>query len=116
MMIQENETNNEHPADSLSVPQTQDHPKTLTTPINISTELEEQKQIFGEGVKLLTPTERSIYNFYLEHKTTKEIMEILNIKENTLKFHNKNIYSKLGVSSRKQLIEIYDKLHRDTQT
>ena len=34
-------------------------------------------------------------------------MAELNIKENTLKFHNKNLYSKLGVSSRKQLLEIY---------
>ena len=33
-------------------------------------------------------------------------MEEMSIKENTLKYHNKNIYSKLGVSSRKQLIEI----------
>jgi DNA-binding CsgD family transcriptional regulator len=30
----------------------------------------------------------------------------LNIKENTLKYHNRNIYNKLGVSSRKQLIEL----------
>ena len=44
--------------------------------------------------------------FYLEGKSTKEIMEEMSIKENTLKYHNKNIYSKLGVSSRKQLIEI----------
>ena len=29
----------------------------------------------------------------------------LSIKENTLKFHNKNLYSKLGVTSRKQLVE-----------
>lgn len=31
-------------------------------------------------------------------------MAELNIKEDTLKFHNKNIYSKLGVTSRKQLL------------
>ena len=40
-------------------------------------------------------------------RSTKEIMSELNIKENTLKFHNKNLYGKLGVSSRKQLVEIY---------
>jgi DNA-binding CsgD family transcriptional regulator len=33
-------------------------------------------------------------------------MSDLNIKENTLKFHNKNLYSKLGISSRKQLLSI----------
>jgi DNA-binding CsgD family transcriptional regulator len=40
-------------------------------------------------------------------------MEQLNIKENTLKFHNKNIYGKLGVSSRKQLIATYSDLNRE---
>ena len=44
---------------------------------------------------------------YTAGRTTKEIMADLNITENTLKFHNKNLYSKLGVSSRKQLLEIY---------
>ena len=29
---------------------------------------------------------------------------MLGIKENTFKFHNKNIYQKLGVSSRKELM------------
>ena len=37
-------------------------------------------------------------------KNAKEILTILSITENTLKFHNKNIYNKLGVSSRKQLL------------
>ena len=69
-------------------------------------------EAFVLGKKELTPTEKMIYNFYLEGKTTKEIMEHLNIKENTLKYHNKNIYSKLGVSSRKQLVEIANLLNK----
>ena len=32
-------------------------------------------------------------------------MELAAINQNTLKYHNKNIYSKLGVTSRKQLLE-----------
>lgn len=59
----------------------------------------------SENLHSLTTTERKIYDFYLDGKGTKEIMQELNIAENTLKFHNKNIYGKLGVSSRKQLIE-----------
>lgn len=69
----------------------------------------EQKEIcefFSEGLKELTPTEKTIYGFYIEGKTTAEIREKLNITENTLKYHNKNIYSKLGVSSRKELMGI----------
>lgn len=74
----------------------------------------ERFQRFLDGVDTLTPTERSIYGYYLEKKTTKEIMELLNIKENTLKFHNKNIYSKLEVSSRKELMAIAKELPPQT--
>ena len=63
-----------------------------------------------KSVSLLTITEHLIFDYYIEGKSTKEIMAMLNIKENTLKFHNKNIYSKLSVSSRKELVEIYKKL------
>ena len=68
--------------------------------------IEEQCAYFASQLCTLTPTERVIYDFYLEGKSTKEIMAALNIKENTLKYHNKNIYGKLGVSSRKQLVSI----------
>lgn len=75
-----------------------------------NTEKDEQIQMFLEGVRNLTPTEKKIYYCYLDGKSTKEILKELNITENTLKYHNKNIYSKLGVSSRKQLKEIAKKL------
>ncbi len=63
-------------------------------------------QHFCRQLPCLTPTERTVYELYLQGKTSKEIQSILDISENTLKFHNKNIYSKLGVSSRKQLKEM----------
>lgn len=69
-------------------------------------ELSEQDRYFISQLEHLTPTERIIYNYYLAGTGTKDIMQQMNIKENTLKFHNKNIYGKLGVSSRKQLVEI----------
>lgn len=72
-----------------------------------------QYESFLNGLRDLTPTERTIYNYYTEGKSTSEIMMILNIKENTLKFHNKNIYGKLSVSSRKQLLEIYKQLVKE---
>lgn len=72
----------------------------------IPKELIEQQKLFVRGLKTLTPSEKSIYELYVAGKGTKEVLEALNIKENTLKFHNKNLYSKLGVSSRKQLLEI----------
>ncbi|MBQ8836126.1 MAG: hypothetical protein IJ002_01295 [Clostridia bacterium] len=69
-------------------------------------ELIEQSRRFIEGLETLTPTEKAIYDLYTEGKGTKDVLAAMGIKENTLKFHNKNLYGKLGVSSRKQLLEI----------
>ena len=55
----------------------------------------------------LTPTERAVYDAYIARLTTKEVMTNLNIKENTLKYHNRNLYGKLCVSSRKELLEMH---------
>ena len=62
-------------------------------------------EVFMQCLHTLTVKERLIFDLYLEGKRAKEIMEIANISQNTIKYHNKNIYSKLGVTSRKQLME-----------
>ena len=61
-------------------------------------------QQFLDNLSTLTPTERDIFNLYIDGRSAKEILDIAGIKENTLKYHNKNIYSKLGVTSRKELL------------
>ena len=69
---------------------------------------------FVENLSMLTPAEYRIYELYLSGKSAKQIAEILHITENTIKYHNKNIYSKLGISSRKQLLRFAAlKQHRD---
>ncbi len=65
-----------------------------------------KRRQFTDGILDLTQTEKVIFEAYIARTPTKEILAALNIKENTLKFHNKNLYGKLGVSSRKQLVEI----------
>lgn len=74
----------------------------------------EMAEAFCRGLETLTPTERLIYEAYLAGTTTKEILVNMNIKENTLKFHNKNLYGKLGVSSRKQLLAVYRAIQADS--
>ena len=64
----------------------------------------EDYENFVIGIKMLTKSERNIFEMYLAGKTAKEIIEATGIKESTLKFHNSNIYEKLGVSSRKQML------------
>lgn len=65
----------------------------------------EDYDYFVCNLKTLSPTESRIYELYLEGKTAQQIAEILGIQGNTMKYHNKNIYAKLGVSSRKQLLQ-----------
>lgn len=80
------------------------------TPVSSGRECEFSKETveaYISGQSMLTQTERLIFDLYITGKTTKEIMAELHITENTLKFHNKNIYGKLGISSRKELVKIY---------
>ena len=58
------------------------------------------------GLQELTRTEKTVVQLYLQGNGTKEVLAALDITENTLKYHNRNIYSKLGVSSRKELISM----------
>ena len=55
------------------------------------------------GLDTLTPKERMIYQMHVDGLSTAEILRRAEINQNTLKYHNRNIYVKLGVSSRKQL-------------
>ncbi len=66
--------------------------------------LQDDYEFFLTGLKQLTPTERAIFDLYMDGKTAAEILESMAIKQTTLKYHNRNIYSKLGVSSKKQLL------------
>ncbi len=61
-------------------------------------------EFFKQNVHKLTTKEKEVFGLYLEGKSAKEIQEILEINQNTLKYHNKNLYSKLGVTSRKELL------------
>lgn len=65
---------------------------------------------FANGLKKLTITEKAIYEAHIARVTTKEILANHNITENTLKYHNRNLYGKLGVTSRKELLEVYKQL------
>lgn len=71
--------------------------------------------LFRTNLKKLTPKEWEIFNLYLDGKSAKEIMELISVGENTLKYHNRNIYGKLGVTSRKELL-MYAALMKQERT
>ncbi len=60
-------------------------------------------QDFVAGIPKLTKTERRIFDGYAAGLRSRQIIAQLDIKDSTLRFHNKNIYEKLGVTSLKQL-------------
>lgn len=64
----------------------------------------EDYQHFLAGIERLTPTEKKVLEFYMAGNTLKDIIEITGLKESTIRFHNRNIYAKLGVNSLKQLL------------
>lgn len=74
----------------------------------------EEYEYFVQNIHTLTTTEHRIFKYYVEGKKSKDILELLEIKENTLKYHNRNIYSKLGINSRKQLIT-YGKIYMQSK-
>ncbi len=59
---------------------------------------------FVENTKRLSPAERAVFNLYVEGYTAQEITKILCLSINTIKTHNKRIYMKLNVASRKELL------------
>jgi len=107
---------NERLKSAIEVYEYSTYPENISIPdksvpdTEILMQLEIDPEQYIAGIDRLTATERAVFNLYISGKGTKDIMSELNIKENTLKFHNKNIYGKLGVSSRKQLISTYQKL------
>ena len=71
-------------------------------------------KMFVDNLATLTPKEEDIFNLYVQGCSTKDIISRLGITENTLKYHNKNIYGKLGVKTRKELLQ-YIELMRNAE-
>lgn len=69
---------------------------------------------FRRGLQNLTPTERRVFDYYLDGKSVKEITELMGVKESTIRFHNRNIYVALGVNSLKQMLRCAAILKQET--
>ncbi len=55
----------------------------------------------------LTKREEEIFNYLSQNKSTKEIAQIINVSDKTVRNHISNVIGKLGVTSRTQaLIEL----------
>jgi DNA-binding CsgD family transcriptional regulator len=64
----------------------------------------EDYEAFCRNLQTLTPSERRVFDLYRAGHRGKDIPDIMGCSTNNIKFHNKNIYGKLWVSSRKELL------------
>ena len=69
-------------------------------------------EAFVESIASLSPAERTVFNLYTEGYDAKRITEVLCLSINTIKTHNRRIFQKLNVSSRKELL-VYVQMMRE---
>jgi len=63
----------------------------------------DSKSRINHSASLLTPREQEVVQFVYDGYSNKEIARSCNCSANTVKFHLKNIFSKLDIRSRKEL-------------
>ena len=73
--------------------------------------VEELFSSLAQRATSLTPTEHNILRYYADGKGVSEVAEQACISINTVRRHNANIYQKLGVGSREELL-LYIELFR----
>ena len=67
---------------------------------------------FSSRVQTLTPMERTVLQYYIEGHDTVETANLAFISINTVKKHNTNIYRKLGITTREELMLYIDLFRR----
>lgn len=87
------------------------HEDEAPTAAEASLELDKmQFEEFTDRLKTLSRAEREVFDLYIKGHTAKEISQMLYISINTVKSHNKKIYSKMNVNSRAELLAYCYKL------
>ena len=70
-------------------------------------------EAFMKNLKTLSNAEKKVFDLYLEGYKAQEIADKLFLSINTIKTHNRRIFSKLNVSTRKELL-IYIDMMKET--
>ncbi len=103
--VSEYEKTNIHEIDDLfAFLAARDESEDISAPPEDATKASALFDAFVKNIKTLSPAERSVFNLYMEGYTAQEITKILCLSINTIKTHNKRIYNKLNVTSRKELL------------
>ncbi len=73
---------------------------------------EDKYNYFTQNIQNLSPAEKAVFELYLDGFTAQQITKKLFLSINTIKTHNRRIYMKLNVASRKELL-IYAKVMKE---
>jgi DNA-binding CsgD family transcriptional regulator len=68
-----------------------------------------QDALVARGMPPLTPRELQVVGFVLEGHSSESIANVLGISAGTVRIHRKNIYSKMRISSQRELFAIFIK-------
>ena len=74
--------------------------------------IEELFHTFSERAKTLSTAERGILKYYIDGHEITEIPDLAFVSIHTVKKHNSNIYQKLGIASRDELMLYIDLFRR----
>ena len=72
----------------------------------LSAEIEASSQSKEKTHHVLSPREREVLRYVMQGQSNREIAEAIPLSINTVKFHLKNVFEKLGVSSRKDAVSL----------
>jgi len=72
----------------------------------LATEMESAGRRAGEAESALSPREQEVLRFLIQGRSNREIADAMDLSINTVKFHMKNIFGKLGVNSRKNAVSV----------
>lgn len=92
--------------------QSKSSPGVLQNPNALPPNIEELFHTFAERTKTLSTAERGILKYYIDGHEITEIPDLAFISIHTVKKHNSNIYQKLGISSRDELMLYIDLFRR----
>ncbi|MFK8029844.1 MAG: LuxR C-terminal-related transcriptional regulator [Gammaproteobacteria bacterium] len=69
-------------------------------------EIDSSRKYLDTSGHILSPREREVLRCVMQGQSNREVAEALTLSVNTVKFHLKNIFEKLGVSSRKDAVSM----------
>ncbi|MEM9168416.1 MAG: LuxR C-terminal-related transcriptional regulator [Pseudomonadota bacterium] len=72
----------------------------------LMTEISAERRPNADAPSVLSPREKDVLRNLIQGRTNREIAQAVDASQNTVKFHLKNIYQKLGVSSREEAVRL----------